>query len=565
MRAAQEWRGSLARFTANKNSESHHRYHITEKRSSDGRFSVRSIRHVPKRWYEFGRSSLDFLNDSHVFFNVGAQIALPYSRCGRIMDLYTLLQDFFDAFTTNAPKRLKFTEEPPGIEKKNCHSDLILNNHQTGPMEHKNSVTDKNYLDELMSDVSADLFNEEMVEGESATSFDNSISEASLEKKCKNIECESVKNKNITDDIPAKDSSINCNELTVTKKLVDGEIFHKEQICLMQKECKVAPTTSQKLKKSSRHLDSTGGMKNVVEELVISTYGSNLDSFCSSPKLICTNSKLSTPSIINTPKRKFPGPAGLLPDIVRFFNFVYLKNFTLFHDQFLKFQTNLDSFCSSPKLICTNSKLSTPSIINTPKRKFPGPAGLLPDITKHERYYTGGCVNQLDFLTAAFSFILLQNFISVFELEEYFNSKAWIQMCSELKQNDDDSLSIIDKINLSKIKQQVKKRSAHQTLLRTISVGGSLKIRRINKSLFESVRAAFDRKEKGESAAFMEEVMKCLESLESLWRDFESGLGVTARLWSMYIDMMLILKRYIHAERAGLWQQHLQEVRNMLP
>ncbi|KAG1680227.1 putative RNA polymerase II subunit B1 CTD phosphatase rpap2 [Nymphon striatum] len=80
-----------------------------------------------------------------------------------------------------------------------------------------------------------------------------------------------------------------------------------------------------------------------------------------------------------------------------------------------------------------------------------------------------------------------------------------------------------------------------------------------------NVRTAFDRKEKGESAALMEEVMKCLESLESLWGDFESGLGVTARLWSMYIDMMLILRRYIHAERAGLWQQHLQEVRNMLP
>ncbi|KAG1663251.1 hypothetical protein GQR58_020488 [Nymphon striatum] len=80
-----------------------------------------------------------------------------------------------------------------------------------------------------------------------------------------------------------------------------------------------------------------------------------------------------------------------------------------------------------------------------------------------------------------------------------------------------------------------------------------------------SVRTAFDRKEKGESAALIEEVMKYLESLESLWGDFESGLGVTARLWSMYIDMMLILRRYIHADRAGLWQQHLQEVRNMLP
>ncbi|KAG1704021.1 hypothetical protein GQR58_004102 [Nymphon striatum] len=92
-----------------------------------------------------------------------------------------------------------------------------------------------------------------------------------------------------------------------------------------------------------------------------------------------------------------------------------------------------------------------------------------------------------------------------------------------------------------------------------------LRARHVNEPSHFSVRTAFDRKEKGESAALMEEVMKCLESLESLWGDFESGLGVTARLWSMYIDMMLILRHYIHAERAGLWQQHLQEVRNMLP
>ena len=29
--------------------------------------------------------------------------------------------------------------------------------------------------------------------------------------------------------------------------------------------------------------------------------------------------------------------------------------------------------------------------------------------------------------------------------------------------------------------------------------------------------------------------------------------------------MVLILKRYIEAERGGNWQQHLAEVRNMLP
>ena len=30
----------------------------------------------------------------------------------------------------------------------------------------------------------------------------------------------------------------------------------------------------------------------------------------------------------------------------------------------------------------------------------------------------------------------------------------------------------------------------------------------------------------------------------------------TGRFWLMYIHMVLILKRYIEAERAGLWQQH---------
>lgn len=38
-------------------------------------------------------------------------------------------------------------------------------------------------------------------------------------------------------------------------------------------------------------------------------------------------------------------------------------------------------------------------------------------------------------------------------------------------------------------------------------------------SLLESLRMSYDRKEKDEFAALMEEVMKCLESLESLWGD----------------------------------------------
>ena len=33
----------------------------------------------------------------------------------------------------------------------------------------------------------------------------------------------------------------------------------------------------------------------------------------------------------------------------------------------------------------------------------------------------------------------------------------------------------------------------------------------------------------------------------------------TAKFWLMYIDMVNILKRFIYAERAGVWRQHLVE------
>ncbi|KAJ8405392.1 hypothetical protein AAFF_G00318650 [Aldrovandia affinis] len=33
----------------------------------------------------------------------------------------------------------------------------------------------------------------------------------------------------------------------------------------------------------------------------------------------------------------------------------------------------------------------------------------------------------------------------------------------------------------------------------------------------------------------------------------------------MYMDMVMILKRFIHAEHAGLWEEHLAEVEKMLP
>ena len=39
----------------------------------------------------------------------------------------------------------------------------------------------------------------------------------------------------------------------------------------------------------------------------------------------------------------------------------------------------------------------------------------------------------------------------------------------------------------------------------------------------------------------------------------------TTKLWLMYMmDMVMILKRYIHAERAGLWEEYLAELENVL-
>ena len=37
--------------------------------------------------------------------------------------------------------------------------------------------------------------------------------------------------------------------------------------------------------------------------------------------------------------------------------------------------------------------------------------------------------------------------------------------------------------------------------------------------------------------------------------------SLTTELWLMY--MVMILKRYTHAERAGMWDEHMAEVENM--
>ena len=38
----------------------------------------------------------------------------------------------------------------------------------------------------------------------------------------------------------------------------------------------------------------------------------------------------------------------------------------------------------------------------------------------------------------------------------------------------------------------------------------------------------------------------------------------TTKLWLMYMNMVMILKRYIHAERTGLWEEYLAELDNVL-
>ena len=53
--------------------------------------------------------------------------------------------------------------------------------------------------------------------------------------------------------------------------------------------------------------------------------------------------------------------------------------------------------------------------------------------------------------------------------------------------------------------------------------------------------------------------------LQPLWIAFEDTLGPTAKYWSMFIDMVQVLKRYIRAERSGNWKEHLVEVQNMIP
>ena len=60
-------------------------------------------------------------------------------------------------------------------------------------------------------------------------------------------------------------------------------------------------------------------------------------------------------------------------------------------------------------------------------------------------------------------------------------------------------------------------------------------------------------------------VKATLEEIISIWKEFIDSLGVTAKYWLMYVDMVSILKQFIKAERAGKWMEHLAEIQHMLP
>lgn len=57
-----------------------------------------------------------------------------------------------------------------------------------------------------------------------------------------------------------------------------------------------------------------------------------------------------------------------------------------------------------------------------------------------------------------------------------------------------------------------------------------------------------------------------LKKLLRLISEFdEAHTSPTTKLWLMYIGMFTILRQFIHAERAGLWEEYFAEVEKLLP
>ena len=55
-----------------------------------------------------------------------------------------------------------------------------------------------------------------------------------------------------------------------------------------------------------------------------------------------------------------------------------------------------------------------------------------------------------------------------------------------------------------------------------------------------------------------------LRNIRTKIHEFENFIGPAAQYWSMYVEMVQILRRYIDAKQSGCWQAHL-EVENMIP
>jgi len=71
-------------------------------------------------------------------------------------------------------------------------------------------------------------------------------------------------------------------------------------------------------------------------------------------------------------------------------------------------------------------------------------------------------------------------------------------------------------------------------------------------SLLERIRVDYEKQDKDSVVQHVGDVLNHLKSRDTVWEEFENSLGKTAQLWGMYIEMVLILKRYVNAERAGL-------------
>jgi hypothetical protein len=73
--------------------------------------------------------------------------------------------------------------------------------------------------------------------------------------------------------------------------------------------------------------------------------------------------------------------------------------------------------------------------------------------------------------------------------------------------------------------------------------------------------------EKAASACESDDTTKILGEMRLMLSQFMEiqCTAPTTKLWLMYIETVTILKRYIHSERAGEWQHHLDEVENMMP